>query len=278
VSIEQKSVTLLKDIKHFILDLDGTTYRGSEVFEHTLDFIHTLHDLGIGYTFLTNNSSRSTAEYLEKLRGMGLAVKEEQLFTSSLATINYLKSEHPQVEKLYVLGTAGLKMEFQMAGYEVMGEGIAENPDAVIVGFDTTLTFEKLCRAGYWIKKNILYIATHPDRICPTNQPTLLIDCGAICAALKEATSRAPDKILGKPNQLMIEGIIKRNRIDKSGLAMVGDRLYTDMEMARQTGIMGILALTGETKREDLVDYPNPPDLVVGDLSDLKKLLLQSRL
>jgi len=269
-------VNILRNIKHFILDMDGTTYRGSEIFKHTIEFVYTLKGLGIGYTFLTNNSSCSTAEYLDKLRGMGLAVKEDQIYTSSLATIDYLKSEHPEVEKLYILGTDVLKMEFQVAGYEIMGEDIAQNPDAVIVGFDTTLTFEKLCRAGYWIQKNILYIATHPDRVCPTNQPTLLLDCGAICAALREATGRSPDIILGKPNQVIIEGIIKRNRIDKSELAMIGDRLYTDMEMARQAGIMGILVLTGETKREDLADYPNPPDLIVDDLSDLKKFLLQN--
>jgi len=266
-------VNILKNIKHFILDMDGTTYRGSEIFKHTVDFVHTLKDLGIGYTFLTNNSSYSTAEYLNKLREMGIMVKQDQIYTSNLATIDYLKSEHPEVEKLYILGTDALKMEFQAAGYEVMGEDIAQNPDAVIVGFDTSLTFEKLCRAGYWIQKNILYIATHPDRICPTNQPTLLLDCGAICAALKEATGRAPDMTLGKPDQIMIEGIIKHHEIDKSELAIIGDRLYTDMEMARQAGIMGILVLTGETKREDLIDYPNPPDLIVDDLSDLKKFL-----
>ena len=266
-------MNILKNIKHFILDMDGTTYRGSEIFKHTVDFVHTLKDLGIGYTFLTNNSSYSTAEYLDKLREMGIVVKQDQIYTSNLATIDYLKSEHPKVEKLYILGTDALKMEFQAAGYEIMDEDIAQNPDAVIVGFDTSLTFEKLCRAGYWIQKDILYIATHPDRICPTNQPTLLLDCGAICAALKEATGRAPDMTLGKPDQIMIEGIIKHHEIDKSELAIIGDRLYTDMEMARQAGIMGILVLTGETKREDLIDYPNPPDLIVDDLSDLKKFL-----
>lgn len=276
MSINTKSANILTHIKHFILDLDGTTYRGSEVFKYTLDFIHTLHEIGIGYTFLTNNSSCSVAEYLHKLRKMGLVIKADQIYTSSLATIDYLKSEHPDVEKLYVLGAEGLKMELRAAGYKTIGEGLTENPDVVIVGFDTTLTFEKLCRAGYWVQKNILYIATHPDRVCPTNQPTILLDCGAICAALKEATGRNPDMILGKPNQIMIEGIIERHGINKSELAMIGDRLYTDMEMAHQAGIVGILVLTGETKREDLVDYPNPPDLIVDNLFDLKQLLLQS--
>ena len=116
-----------------------------------------------------------------------------------------------------------------------------------VVGFDTELTFARLCRAAYWISKGKPFIATHPDRICPTDQPTVLVDCGAICAALEQAAGRGPDVVLGKPDPCMLRGILSRHALAPEQLAMVGDRLYTDMAMARRAGALGVLVLTGET-------------------------------
>ena len=116
----------------------------------------------------------------------------------------------------------------------------------MVVGFDQTLTYARLCRAAWWIKQGSPFFATNPDRVCPTNLPTVLVDCGSITAALEKATGIAPQKVLGKPDPAMLQGILQRHSLKPENLAMVGDRLYTDMEMAHRAGAFGVLVLTGE--------------------------------
>ncbi len=259
----------LARIRHIFLDMDGTIYKGDRLFDWTPGFLATLERHSIGHTFLTNNSARSVDQYLEKLHGMGLAATRQDIYTSALATIDYLKNQRGEISRLYILGTDGLKAEFRNTGYNVVSESPEDEPDAVIVGFDTTLTFDRLCRAAYWIEKGKPYIATHPDRICPTDQPTLLVDCGAICAALSSATGRQPDLVFGKPRPEMIRNVMEQNQLNNHEVAMVGDRLYTDIEMARAAGIMGILVLSGETRREDVGNSPTQPDLIIENLGEL---------
>jgi NagD protein len=141
-------------------------------------------------------------------------------------------------------------------------------PDAVVVGFDKTLAYPRLCRAAWWISRDKPYFATNPDRVCPTDQPTVLVDCGAICAALEAATGKKPAAILGKPDPAMIRGILHRHNLQPHHLAMVGDRLYTDMEMAHRAGALGVLVLTGESQAEDAAQHSPAPDLVVADLAE----------
>lgn len=266
----------LSQIHHVVLDMDGTIYNGSKLFNFTSDFFKKLDNLSIRYTYLTNNSSRNVSQYLEKIHSMNLKGTKENIYTSSLATIDYLQSRRPELQKLYILGTKGLKKEFQEYGFTVVETDGDVEPDGVVVGFDTSLDFKRLCKAGYWIKSGKPFIATHPDRICPTDQPTLLIDCGAICAALSSATGRAPDVVLGKPDPSMIWGTMKRNKLHKEEVAMVGDRLYTDIEMARRAGVMGILVLSGEATAEDVNNAVHQPDLIVENIRELGELLEQS--
>jgi len=267
----------LSNIRHIVLDMDGTIYNGSKLFCFTMDFFKTLKELDIHYTYLTNNSSRNVTQYLDKLHGMGLEGTKENIYTSSLATIDFLVSKRKDIIKLYVLGTDGLRSEFRESGFLIVGEEDNKEPDAVIVGFDTSLVYERLCKAGYWIKLGKPFIATHPDRICPTDQPTLLVDCGAICASLESATGRAPDVVFGKPDPGMIWGILERNHLGKDKVAMVGDRLYTDIEMAHRAGVMGVLVLSGEATKDDVVGSSSQPDLVVENIRELGYLLVESR-
>jgi len=181
------------------------------------------------------------------------------------------------VRRLFLLGTPSLGEELVAAGFALANDDPADEPDAVVVGFDTTLVFSRLCRAAYWINAGKPFVATHPDRVCPTDQPTVLVDCGSICAALERATGRAPDAVLGKPDPAMLSGILRRRKLEPEQLAMVGDRLYTDMAMARKTGTMAVLVLTGETVAADVVAAKLTPDLVVGDLGELGELFRVAR-
>lgn len=262
-------------IRHLALDMDGTIYCGGRLFDFTLPFLARLGALGIGYTFLTNNSSRSHADYLAHLRRLGIHAEAHQLYTSTLATIDYLRREQPKVGRLFVLGTISLREEFAAAGFEVVSDQF--EPDAVVVGFDTSLEYARLCQAAWWITRGKPFIATHPDRVCPTDQPTILVDCGAICAALEHATGRRPDAVLGKPDPRMLTGILARHGLRPDQLAMVGDRLYTDMAMARRAGVVGVLVLTGEATAGDVPQCPTPPDLVLPSLQELGTLLASAQ-
>ena len=263
----------LKFIRHVALDMDGTIYRGKTLFAATAPFLKLLTELRIGYTFLTNNPSRSVAEYLEHLKAIGIEATPDQLYTSSQATLEYLAEEWPQVRRLFLLGTRGLCAEFLKAGYELVPDSPEAEPDGVVVGFDTTLRYARLCRAAWWISQGKPYFATNPDRVCPTDQPTVLIDCGSICAALEKATGVPPTAVLGKPDPAMLRGILHRHSLQPQQLAMVGDRLYTDIAMAARADAFGVLVLTGETTAAAAARHQPAPDLVVKDLAELGEKL-----
>ncbi len=267
----------LARIRHVALDLDGTVYHGRTLFPFTNPFLALLPDLGIGCTFLTNNSSQSVKDYVAHLRKIGIVATTDQLYTSTLATIGFLRAEMPAVRRLFVLGTESMREEVASAGFALAADSAADQPDAVLVGFDTELSFPRLCRAAYWIKRGKPFIASHPDRVCPTDEPTVLVDCGSVCAALKEATGRGPDAVPGKPDPRMLRGLLQRHKLRPENLAMVGDRLYTDMVMARRAGALGVLVLTGEATAAEAARHSPPPDLVVADLGAFGERLRAAR-
>lgn len=263
----------LQDIRHIALDLDGTVYTGEQAFDCAKPFLETLERLKIGYTFLTNNSSRSASDYVSHLCSMGIVTRENNIFTSGDATIEYLREEMPEVTRVFVLGTASLQAQFIKANYTLCGNHPDDAPGAVIVGYDMSLSYERLCRTAFWIEQGLPYIATHPDRICPTREKNVLVDCGSICAALETATGRSPEVVPGKPNRLMLRGILRQHGLEPNQLAMVGDRLYTDMAMAQASGALGVLVLTGETTIQHIDASEIAPNLVVKDLGELGNLL-----
>ena len=267
----------LRKIAHVALDMDGTIYRGGTLFPCTNPFLEQLRKLGISYSFLTNNSSKSTAEYVRRLQQLGVKATANEVYTSTQATIEFLGETHPTLRRLFVLGTVSMRKEIESAGFVITAETAADEPDAVLVGFDTDLRYARLCRAAYWIQQGKPFFASHPDRVCPTDEPTVLVDCGAVCAALREAAGRGPDAVLGKPDPRMLRGLLRRNRLAPEALAMVGDRLYTDVEMARRAGVFSVLVLTGEATAADAEQYPVRPDLISADIGAFGECLAQSR-
>jgi len=267
----------LRQIRHVALDMDGTIYSGETLFECTRPFIKQLSSLGIGYTFLTNNSSKSTKDYLSRLGRMGIEIGPDQIYTSTDATIEFLREEMPKVRRLFLLGTTSMSEQMTANSFSLTADSSEDEPDAVLVGFDTDLRFSRLCRAAYWIKQGKPFVATHPDFVCPTSEPTVLVDCGSICTALKAATGREPDAVLGKPDPRMLSGLLHKLKLQPEQLLMVGDRLYTDIVMARRAGTLGALVLTGEATAEEAARHSPPPDLVVRDLSELGAKLQAAR-
>ncbi len=263
----------LNTLQHVVLDMDGTIYLGDELFEQTLPFLEMLEQHRIDYTFITNNNSRSRREYTTLLDELGIHAQPDHIFTSAHGTIEYLSAYLPEVKQVFVLGTAGLVEDLEQGGLP-LAQG---RPDAVIVGFDQSLGYDRLAQAAYWIKQDLPYVATHPDLICPTNQPTVLPDCGAVCALLEAATGRAPDFVPGKPSPAMIEGVMRSNEIKPTETAMIGDRIYTDMRMASDAGVLAVLTLTGEATAEQAAESTVEIDMIVTDLGDFSRQLMAAR-
>ncbi len=267
----------LSQIAHVALDMDGTIYKGQTLFSCTKPFLAQLATAGIKYTFLTNNPSKSAKDYLSHLGRLGLQVTPEQLYTSAQAALDYLRIHRPHARRLFILGTSSMIASFAEAGYISTADDAGDEPDAVIVAFDTSLTYSRLGRAAWWINRGKFFIATNPDRICPTDQATILPDCAAICAALEVATGRKPDIVLGKPDPSMLAGILHRHGLAPHEVAMVGDRVYTDMLMAHRAGAFGVLVLSGEATRADAQSATPPPDLVTPDLAGFWEALARAR-
>jgi NagD protein len=263
----------LRRVRHVALDMDGTTYRGRTLFEFTNSTLALFSELGVTHSFLTNNCSKSVADYVVSLQRMGIKADASQIYTSAQATVEYLRAERPAVRRLFLIGTASLQREFVEAGYELTTDA----PEAVLVGFDPDAKYSHLCRAAYWIKQGLPFFATHPDKVCPTDQPTVLIDCGSVCAALTAATGRAPDAVPGKPDPRMLFGLCHRLGLRPDEMAMVGDRIYTDVEMAHRAGALGVLVLTGDATLDDVTASERKPDLVVHNLAEFGERLRLSR-
>lgn len=262
-------------LRHIVLDMDGTIYLGGTLFPATLPFLTELSRLEIGYTFVTNNCSKSRAQYVERLRGLGIHIEPHAISTSAHATIFYLQTHLQQVRRVFTMGNTGLDEDLRLGGYEV----VDERPEAVIVGFDPKLTYDQLAQTAYWISQGLPYIATNPDRVCPTDRPIVLPDCGAFCAMFETATGRRPNAVPGKPSAAMLQAVVDRHGLTAAQVAMVGDRLYTDVRMALDAGALAVLTLTGEAQIADVdaAAAGDRPDLVIADLGELAQLLRQNQ-
>jgi HAD superfamily hydrolase (TIGR01457 family) len=254
----------LSSTRCFILDMDGTFYLDDHLLPGAAEFLPLLRSRGIRYLFLTNNSSRSKAEYVQKLRRLGIEVVDEDIFTSGEATALYLQSSNPGA-RVFLMGTPTLAQEFAEHGFNL----VDERPDFAVLGFDTTLTYDRLWKMCDLVRAGVPYIATHPDINCPTKDG-YMPDIGAMMACIEASTGRRPDVVIGKPNPPIVAAVMEKTRLPVTALAMVGDRLYTDIAMG-QTGITTVLVLSGETRAEEIPASPFQPDLVVANLAELAK-------
>jgi HAD superfamily hydrolase (TIGR01450 family) len=252
----------LDSIDAVFLDLDGTIYLGDHLIDGVSEFLDRLESRGIRRFFLSNNSSKSVGQYLEKLRDFGIEAFEEEVLLSTHDLIAWLTKEG--VSDTYLVGTEGMREMLEENGISTS----SNEPELVVLGYDTEISYEKLSRASVHLHNGVPMVSSHPDMVCPSPDGGLP-DTGAYMALFEATTGVRPKHICGKPNKGMILHKIEELRLDPSSCAMVGDRLYTDMEMAERAGVHGILVLSGEATRSDLEDSGLNPSLVVDSVSSL---------
>ena len=244
--------------------MDGTIYLGNNLFTGTLDFLEYVKSIKGRYIFLTNNSSKSVSKYIEKLASLGIKSEEDDFFTSTNATIMYLKKR--SYRKIYALGTMSFKSQLSDSGFNITDK-LEDGIDCLCMGFDTELTFKKLEDACILLNKDIDYIATNPDWVCPTDFG-YVPDCGSVSEMLYNATKRRP-YFIGKPRPDMAYFAMEKAGYSKEETAIMGDRLYTDIACGANAGVSTIFVLSGEGTMEDVQNGETKPDFIYQNILEL---------
>ena len=250
----------------FMLDMDGTIYNGGDPIPGAKEFISYLREKGIPFVFLTNNSSHSRDFYSGKLARMGFDATKDDVLTSMTATIRFLISERIG-RRVYPVAVPEVVKEMEDAGIDI----VEDDPDIVVLTFDTTITYEKINKAFHFLKKGAELIATHPDDLCPT-EDFYDIDIGPFIRMF-EQMCQTTATVIGKPNRLMLEMAAREMGVDPSDTVMVGDRLYTDIAMAARAGTQSILVLSGETDMAMLEGSDIRPTVALGSVADIPDLV-----
>jgi len=291
-----------QDIELFIFDLDGTLYLGNSVIAGAPETVAFLRAAGKKICFLTNNSSKTSAEYMAKLTHMGFEPVPDEFCSSTLVTIDYLKRAG-KTQNVYFLAPAAVRHEFIEAGINVITDnhpvGFADTPPpegclsltptsaphsslfiqtiidncqsyTVVVGFDTELTYDNIRTACDLLTGGAFFVATHPDKVCPMGHGRSIPDTGSMLKMIEAATGRKPDVICGKPFPSMTGYILKNYGIkDRRYVMMTGDRLSTDIRFGVKNKFIAAAVLTGETALAEIEKSKIKPDYVLGSVNDI---------
>lgn len=259
----------LSEKKLFLLDMDGTIYLDNDLFDGTLDFLARVKDKGGKYLFLTNNSSKSSDAYVKKLKRLGIEAVEEDFLTSTDATILYINTNFSG-RKFYVMGTESFKKQLSESGIDVTDE-VSDDVFGIVISNDTELTFKKLDDICLLLKRDITYIATNPDWVCPTAYG-YVPDCGSFADIIRRATGKMP-VFIGKPKPEMLLLAMEKFGYEKDDCAMVGDRLYTDIASGYNAGVDTVFVLSGEGTMKDVKESDIKPTYILNNIRELYNLI-----
>lgn len=255
--------SVLDKVKLFLFDMDGTVYVGPRAIEGAFEAVEFIKSKGRRICYLTNNSSLPTLKYIDKLARYGVSISRDEIYSSTVATIEYLKMHYPD-KRVYAVATEAVRAELMDGGIHL----VEDAPEVVLLTFDKELTFDKLTKLCNALFDGAAYIATHPDMVCPF-EPHPLPDIGSFFNLIEGTTGRRPDVICGKPYAAMAESVMHTFGLKPEEIAMVGDRLYTDIQFGLNNGFVSILVMTGETDAQMLREYPQSPTLTLDTLADI---------
>lgn len=260
-----KSADKLKEKTLYLLDMDGTIYNENEIFDGTLEFLEEIKRRGGQYVFITNNSSKSVEDYVQKVQAMGIEAEYENFYTSSQATAMYLKENYPN-QVVYCMGTKSLIKELREAGIEVVTE-VDERASVVLLGFDTENTSEKIRNTCIMLGRDVAYLATNPDLVCPVSFG-YIPDCGSMSIMLKNATGKEPF-FIGKPEPIMVNCVLKQLNCKRENAVIVGDRLYTDIKTGENAKVDTICVLSGEASMGDILQGEVKPTYIFKSVKEI---------
>lgn len=253
----------LKDITLFLLDMDGTVNLGYDPIDGAKEFLETLLKQGKNFVFLTNNSSKNANDYVEKMKSLGFPCEKENVFTSGMAAGMFLR-DNKKGKKVYVCGTESLKNELLKYGVNI----VEEDADLVLLGYDTELDYKKIRKVCDFLDAGAEYYATNIDMVCPIEDGRYLPDCGSFADMFYNAVKRRPI-FLGKPDRTMIDILQKETSTPYENIAMVGDRLYTDVKTGVNAGVTSILVMSGETDEEILRNSDVEPTYIFDSVKNI---------
>lgn len=257
---------IFKNTKYFIIDMDGTFYLSGNIIPGSTDFIDKVHETGRDFYFFTNNSSNNVEVCRNKLEKMGFPVDENRVIISSHVAADYLNRHYPG-KKVYLLGNERLTGDMLSAGINL----VDSDPDIVLLGFDTTLTYEKITRAAKYIAAGVTYIATHPDLNCPTADG-FMPDTGSMIELFAASTGKRP-QVLGKPMTATVDYITNLLSCSRDEIAFIGDRLATDIAIGMNHNIPCALVYSGVTTPEEYEKSDIRASVAVADLRELAEYL-----
>ena len=256
----------IKNTKALLLDLDGTVYVDGELIGDVKNTLSGFRKKGIKIVYLTNNSSRTPNDYVERLSSLGIFERNDIVYSSLDSAVNYLNKFH-KGEPIYVMATDKVD-----AYLKEQGIIYSENAKIVLLSFDRELTYDKIVKMNELLVGGAKFIITHPDKTCPA-KPVFVPDVGSIIKLFECSSGRVPDVVVGKPSPFMAEGIMHRLNLKKEEITMVGDRLSTDIQFGINCGFNTVLVLSGETTKKAYQESGLTVDLVLDDINDLKKYL-----
>lgn len=258
--------SIFKNTKYFIVDMDGTFYLDGNIIPGADEFLKKVRESGRDFFFFTNNSSNNVASCRDKLQKMGFPVDENRVIISSHVTIDFLKRNRPD-KSVFLLGNERLTADFEAAGIKL----VSSDPDIVVLGFDTTLTYQKMWDAARFIANGAEYIATHPDLNCPTADG-FMPDTGSMIELFAASTGKRP-LVMGKPMTATVDYITHMLSCERSEIAFIGDRLATDIAIGATHGIPSVLVLSGVTTVEEYEQSEIKASVVVDSVKDLAEYL-----
>lgn len=258
------------DIKCFIVDMDGTFYLGDELLPGALNFAEAVKKTGRHFFFFTNNSSHNEEECLLRLKKIGFDGPGASVIISSHVAIDYIKRNCPG-KSVFLLGNENLTNDFINAGIELTDE----NPDIVVLGFDTTLTYDKINTAAQFLAAGKKYFATHPDDNCPLKNG-FMVDTGSMIALFERSTGRCPDIIFGKPYAYTVDYVTHKIGCERKEIAFVGDRLATDIAIGAKNGLKTALVFTGVTSPEEYEKSEIKASAAFNNIGELGNLLTEN--
>jgi len=264
-SPQAQSASFLKDMRAIMIDMDGTLLRGNLALPGLVDFFNFLNEHDIQFQVASNNATKTLSAYQQKISAFGVNLSINNILTCSTVTALYVQEKYPG-GKAYMIGQSGLEEALTQAGIQIIS-GMNGKADAVVVGGDYSLTYEKLKYASLHIQHGAEFIGTNPDLLYPTDEG-LVPECGMTLVALQTATQVKP-VIMGKPNHFMFDLGMKKMGVQPIETVILGDRLETDIQGGKNAGMKTILVETGVDNQASVVTKGIQPDLVVRDLPEL---------